>query len=141
MIYETLRVRIQNKDFTLNEILGTIDMFYASGKLTLEQHTELTSMARENADPIVESGINEKLLELASQIHDLEQRVSSLEAGSAGNDSTEEPEIKPFEEGHWYYNGDKILWNGEAYICVAPEGQVCVWSPDAHPAYWQKLLA
>lgn len=141
MIYETLRVRIQNKDFTLNEILGTIDMFYASGKLTLEQHTELMSMARENADPIMESGVNDKILELAEKMHELEQRVLALESGSEDSGSTEESTVKPYIPGKWYYNGDKALWKDEVYLCVAPDGVVCVWDPDTYPVYWQKLLA
>lgn len=39
----------------------------------------------------------------------------------------------------WYYNGDKITFDNEKYICTAPDGQVCVWSPVDYPAYWQKV--
>ncbi len=79
MVYETLRIRILNNAFVLGEILDAIDNFYASGKITQEQHIEMTALAREHADPIVETGVNEKILELAGQIHELEQRVSARE--------------------------------------------------------------
>ena len=138
MVYETLRIRILNNAFVLGEVLDAIDTFYASGKITQEQHIELTALAREHADPIVETGVNEKILELAGQIHELEQRVSALEKGSG--EYGPESGAEPYVDGKWYYNGDRITWNGKMYLCVAPEGVVCVWSPDAYPAYWQELL-
>lgn len=38
--------------------------------------------------------------------------------------------------GKWYYRGDKILFNGSSFTCIAPKGVVCVWSPLDYPLYW-----
>lgn len=131
---------MQNEPFKLDEVLATIDVLFAAGKLTEEQRDELITIAREKADPVAESGIEARLVEMANQIHELEQRIVALEIG--GSNSEIGSTAEPYVDGKWYYNGDKIVWtDGETYMCVAPEGQVCVWSPEAYPAYWQKLLA
>ena len=38
-----------------------------------------------------------------------------------------------------YKNGDKVMFNGNVYECIAPEGVACVWSPSEYPAYWEEL--
>ena len=54
---------------------------------------------------------------------------------------TEEyPEYKQPTGAHdAYYYGDKVTYNSEKYVCIAPEGTPCVWSPDEYPSYWQKV--
>jgi hypothetical protein len=41
--------------------------------------------------------------------------------------------------GKWYYGGDKASFNGKNYVCTAPEGTVCVWSPSEYPTYWREV--
>lgn len=59
-----------------------------------------------------------------------------------------EPEPEPEEEyPAWkqptgahdaYYKDDKMTFtDGNKYICIAPEGVACVWSPVEYPTYWQ----
>ena len=45
--------------------------------------------------------------------------------------------IKKYVVGKWYYNGDKCSFEGVNYVCIAPEGATCVWSPKDYPAYWE----
>ena len=62
---------------------------------------------------------------------------------NAKNETETEPEDTPnsvYEEyvaGKWYYNGATVRFEDSSYVCTAPEGQVCVWSPTEYPAYWQ----
>ena len=46
------------------------------------------------------------------------------------------PEPEEFASGAWYYRGDMVKFEGSVWICVAPAGVVCVWSPADYPAYW-----
>ena len=57
----------------------------------------------------------------------LEERISALEK------TVDAPQFTP---GTWYYRGDKILFEGQQYTCIAPQGVVCVWSSVDHPQYW-----
>lgn len=43
-----------------------------------------------------------------------------------------------YEAGTWYYRGDKVVFEGGVYVCVAPAGQVCTWSPAEYAQYWKK---
>lgn len=38
-----------------------------------------------------------------------------------------------------YYNGDAITFEGDKYICIAPDGIAYVWSLTVYPAYWEKV--
>ena len=61
--------------------------------------------------------------------------------GVTACDKTEEP-TESYEEytvGKWYYNGNKVSFDGKNYNCIAPEGVVCVWSPTEYPAYWEEI--
>lgn len=49
--------------------------------------------------------------------------------------------IPEYEAGKWYYAGDTVKHKGKVYTCTAPEGQVCVWSPEDYPAYWTEAAA
>jgi hypothetical protein len=51
---------------------------------------------------------------------------------------TEEEYLK-YQVEKQYYTGDNIYFEGENYVCIAPEGTVCVWSPKDYPAYWEKV--
>ena len=42
--------------------------------------------------------------------------------------------------GRTYYNGDKVLFEGEKYICIAPAGVRCEWNPSQRPNHWQLVV-
>ena len=137
-MYDVFVSVINKGGYKLDEMLERIKLYAAEGKLTIEEMEALEKLAREKASVKGETDVFAKL-------EDLESRVRALEAKHA--DTEDEPPtdengdtiIADYVPGRWYYAGDVVMWNGEAYVCVAPEGVVCVWSPTDHPSYWEKM--
>ena len=127
-MFETIERVINEGGFVLKEMLSKIDYFFAKGELTTQEYESLAEMARSKAAPSNEA-------DLFAKLQELEARIKALEEGK-----TESPEttVEEFVSGKWYYNGNKCLWEGKVYTCIAPEGTVCVWSPSDYPAYWSK---
>ena len=132
-MYNIIKTVITSGNFELTDIIRKIDTVWFEGKITDEEKSELVEMAQGKANP-------QHSMDLIAKVADLEKRVKILEA--KGNTATEGEEVtetyEPFEEGKWYYNGDKVSFEGNNYTCIAPEGTVCVWSPLAYPNYWAK---
>lgn len=59
--------------------------------------------------------------------------------GESGEVGTEEwPEFKkPSSAEDAYYAGAKITFEGKHYICIAPAGYPCTYSPIEFPTYWE----
>lgn len=128
-MYDTIKSIINNGTYGLNDILNKIDVMWLQSSITEEQKEELTKLARENANISNETDIIAKLQEL-------DERVKALE----NQEVTPQPEEYPeYVVGKWYYKDDKITFNGKKYVCIAPHGQVCTWSPEGYPAYWQLI--
>ena len=128
-MYEILKEVITSKRYELTDMLRKIDTLWAQGDLDDEQRTELIALAQGNAD--MTQGVN-----VLTKIEELEQRVRALETGS-----TEPGKAYPdYVVGKWYYNGDKITFEGVKYKCIAPDGVVCVWSPKEYPVYWELVV-
>lgn len=148
---------ISTGNFDLNDMLKKIDTIWVQGDLTDEERTALIAMAQEKAKPEntyapLQDQIDkafEKINELANTVNTNVQKISALkDAVEELGTSVVMPEPEPGEE--WpqfvqpqgahdaYYNGDKVTFEGAHYICIAPEGTACVWSPAAYPTYWQK---
>lgn len=126
-MYDVIKTVINEGNFALGELLSKIDYFFAKGSLTESEYAELKEKARSSAEPSKEADLFAKLMEL-------EARVKKLEEGGVSNEG--ESTVEDFVVGKWYYNGNKCLWNGKVYTCIAPEGIACVWSPTDYPAYW-----
>lgn len=120
---------IKNGGYDLADLLAKIDVFFAEGKLTAEERDELIKKAREGASAMYSTDLFKKMEEL-------DKRVKALEDGNNEPDTDEYPE---YVIGKWYYGGNKITFKGAKYICIAPEGVVCTWSPDEYPAYWKSV--
>lgn len=144
-MYEIVKNVINSKTYELTDILTKIDTLWVQGTLTEEQRTELTALARQNADPAASyAPLQEQIDALADRLDALTVCVSVLE--QSGETSEEEPEqptdewpeyVQPTGAHDAYHNGDKVTWNGQHYTCIAPDGTACVWDPDTYPAYWQ----
>ncbi len=128
-MFEIIETVINEGNFVLKEMLSRIDFFFAKGELTEEEYNSLKEKARTKATPNKETDLFAKLKEL-------EARVKALEEKIASNDEQGEATVEEFVSAKWYYNGNKCLWEGKVYTCIAPEGTVCVWSPTDYPAYW-----
>lgn len=155
-MYEIIKTVINSGRFELTDILKKIDTLWVQGDLTEEEKTELVALAQEKANP------ENSFAPLQEQIDKLVTELATVKTQTQTNTSdilaikdklkeesivVPEPEPEPIEEypeyvqptgAHdAYYNGDKVTYNSEKYVCIAPEGTPCVWSPTDYPAYWQ----
>lgn len=129
-MYEIIKSVINGQNYELASILKKIDTLWAENELTDEQREELITLARENADVT-------KSIDVLAKLQELEMRIKAMEEKKA--DEPTEEVIEPFVLGKWYYNGDKCSENGKNFICTAPEGTVCTWSPSQYPPYWKEI--
>jgi hypothetical protein len=127
-MYEVIRAAIMAGDYKLEDMLNRIRSFAARGLISTEEMDELEELARMSANVRGETDVFEKLLEL-------ERRIRALE--EANEDEPEE--YPPYKPGVWYRKGDRVSENGINYVCIAPDGVVCTWSPTEYPAYWQAV--
>lgn len=82
-------------------------------------------------DEVVECTAEEIKEQVNTDIHRMltvEERLHALERVN----------LQAYQAGHWYYRGDRVTFENEIYVCVAPDGVACVWSPSEYPVYWQK---
>lgn len=129
-MYNILKNHIAHSKFDLPQVLERIKALYGRMEIDDAQRDELEALAREKASFAGSLNTPDKLLEL-------ENRIRALEAfhfGAEGEETEAQPE---YQEGKWYYMGDKVAYKGAVYECIAPVGVVCVWNPEAYPAYWQ----
>lgn len=128
-MYEIIKSVIQSGRYELTDMLTKIDTLWVQSSLTDDERTELMNLARSGADPA--QGVD-----VLAKLSDLDKRLKVLE--NAGTTDPEPGEEYPeYVAGKWYYKDDKCTYKGSKYICTAPDGVVCVWSPDEYPAYWQ----
>lgn len=155
-MYEIIKNVIDSGRFELVDILKKIDTIWLQGDITDEQKDELVELAREKADPKNSfASLQEQIDNLAAKLSNVEQQqatnvadIKAIKDKLSENDieipdvepepGEEYPEYKQPTGAHdAYYNGDKVTYNSEKYVCIAPEGTPCVWSPTDYPAYWQ----
>ena len=118
-------------DYDLADILRKIDTLWVRGVLTDDEYNTLNSIARDNAKP-------SNSVDVMARFDDIERRLRALEGKETAEGEVEGyPE---YQDGNWYYKGDKCFFEGATYTCVAPDGVVCVWSPSAYPTYWEKAI-
>lgn len=117
--------------YDLGVMLKRIDSYHVEGKLTDAEKDELYEKARAGADAQPSVDVLKKLEELEARVRALEEGGGS-DSGGRGED---EPEA--YVPGKWYYAGDRVTFEGKRYVCSAPKGVVCVWSPGEYPAYWE----
>lgn len=128
-MYEIIKNAIQSGRYELTDMLTKIDTLWVQSSLSDDERTELMNLARSGADPT--QGVD-----VLAKLSDLDKRLKVLE--NAGTTDPEPGEEYPeYVAGKWYYKDDKCTYKGSKYICTAPAGVVCVWSPEEYPAYWQ----
>ena len=137
-MFNAMKLCIQSGNYRLDSMLTRLDRLTANGDLTPEERTELKQLAMAGADALYETDKAKMLAEHERRIKALEDKIKALTGGETEGGDDEEI-IDEYVPGKWYYAGDVVTWNGEAYTCIAPDGVVCVWNPDEYPAYWQKV--
>ena len=140
-MYKIVKETIENTDYKLEEMLDKIYVLYGKDKLTKEEMEELETYAREKASTDNSIDVLNKLKEMDLRMQNCETRLAKLEnpGGEEPEEPTEETTYPAYVPGKWYYRGDNCSENGKNYTCIAPEGQVCVWSPEGYPPYWQEV--
>ena len=131
-MFEIVKSVLNSGGYNLTNTIKKINSLWVQGKLTDEEYNELVTLARTNANV-------QEDVDLLSKVIELEKRVVALENNITSNAPTPEETVEDFVEGKWYYNGDKCNWKGKTYTCIAPDGVVCVWSPEAYPTYWETV--
>ena len=126
-MYDICKNVITDHTMDLHQVLRKLDRCWAKGRLTDDQYTELVAMARAEAKP--EDGVD-----VLVKLTELDERVRKLEQGGTAKPTDKPAEYTP---GKWYYAGDRVTYQGKVYTCIAPEGQVCTWSPTDYSAYWK----
>ena len=124
-MYEVIKAAVEAGHYQLEEMLLRIRTFAARGLISGEEMGDLEELARSGADARNEVDVFQKLAEL-------EQRVRALETDEGPQEDNE------YVPGKWYYRGDRVMENGVSYVCVAPDGVVCTWSPSEYPVYWEQ---
>lgn len=144
MAYEDLRAQISSGDFKLQAMLDKLTRLYIEDMLTEEEYDDLMQLARDNANPDKEIEENTDIVkQLMLHVTESEQKLKDLEARVAKlEDPESEPEepvvtYEPYDPYKWYYKDMTCSFEGKNYICVAPEGVVCTWSPSGYPSYWK----
>lgn len=124
---------INRGTFDLKGLLKKIDTYNVEGKLTDADRDELYVKARNAAN--VENSVN-----VIEKLAEFEKRILALENAGVDNDTaTGETTADEYVVGKWYYTGDKVMFEGEEYVCIAPESAVCTWSPKEYPTFWDKV--
>lgn len=129
---------IESKNYELSDMLKKIDTLWVQGSITEDVKNELSAMARNNASMQNSIDVLSKMEEFNKRLAALEEEVKALK-GDETETETEES-VPQFETGKWYYSGDKVSFEGNTYVCTAPEDVACVWSPKDYPSYWEQLL-
>lgn len=134
-MYEVIKKVIESKKYELSDILKKIDTLWLQGDISDGQKESLITLARTNAEISNSVDVFAKLEEMNKRIVALEAEVKALKGEET--DTETETIVAEYEVGKWYYAGDKVSFNGSTYVCTAPDGVVCVWSPADYPAYWE----
>lgn len=146
-VYENLRGQISSGDFKLQTMLDKLTRLYIEDMLTEEEYDNLMQLARDNANPDKEIEENTDIIKQLMQhvtmseekLKDLEARIAKLEDPEA---APEEPTVtyEEYDPYKWYYKDMTCSFEGKNYICIAPEGVVCTWSPSGYPSYWKQVV-
>lgn len=153
-VFEQLKNYINSGLYDLNGILDKINILWVSNRLTDEEAQALVELARNNANPEnsyepLQKQIDllfENQKEFSNQLKEIAEKLNTLIGGGEvepvpePEPSEEYPEyVNPTGAHDAYYKDDKVTYNGKKYICIAPDGVACVWSPDIYPQYWKEV--
>lgn len=127
---------IRRGGYDLNTLLRRIDEYHIENKLTDEERVELIAAARGDASPGMD--VVQEIQKLWAAIRELREEIADKSGEIEGGiDEQDVPEfVQPTGAHDGYYHGDLVRYNEVLYMCNAPEGVVCVWSPDVMPDYW-----
>ena len=127
-MFNIFKTVIETGRFNLSDILKKIESNWVQGKLSDTEKPDLIELSQRKASAEQSTDLFKKVMELEGRLRVIEEKQGLGEAVE---------EYPEYVSGKWYYNGNKITFNGAKYECIAPEGVVCVWNPEEYPSYWQ----
>lgn len=142
-MYSILKNVIISGDFNLDSMLTKIQTMWAQSRINEEEMEELTGLARGNAKVSNDLDFKDLVLQHDQMIRALFLAVADLKAGTGDNsavDGVDEEDVPEFVVGKTYYADDVVKFNDKLYVCIAPAGAVCVWSPADYPVYWEEII-
>lgn len=138
-MYEMIKTVIASRTYTdSNALIAKIQRLYIEGTLTESQYTELRTMLAEQ-NPVKTYDVEGELDRVWVELRRIASIVDSMPEPSPEPEPSEDvPDwVQPTGAHDAYQKGDKVRYNGNVYESLI-DGNV--WSPDAYPAGWQKLV-
>lgn len=140
-IYNAFNRAIKAAPHDLDKHLSRIAAYHIDGALTDDEREDLIALARQQAQPQLE--LAAEVQRLWAAVGKLREELADIKAGGVqdGVDELDIPEYtQPTGAHDAYYKDAVVRWGGKVYMCIAPEGVACVWSPEVMPGYWQELV-
>lgn len=138
-MYEMIKTVIASRTYTdSNALIAKIQRLYIEGTLTESQYTELRTMLAEQ-NPVKAYDVEGELDRVWVELRRIASIVDSMPEPTPEPEPSEDvPDwVQPTGAHDAYQKGDKVRYNGNVYESLI-DGNV--WSPDAYPAGWQKLV-
>lgn len=138
-MYEMIKTVIASRTYTdSNALIAKIQRLYIEGTLTESQYTELRTMLAEQ-NPVKTYDVEGELDRVWVELRRIASIVDSMPEPTPEPEPSEDvPDwVQPTGAHDAYQKGDKVRYNGDVYESLI-DGNV--WSPDAYPAGWQKLV-
>ena len=138
-MYEMIKTVIASRTYTdSNALIAKIQRLYIEGTLTESQYTELRTILAEQ-NPVKTYDVEGELDRVWVELRRIASIVDSMPEPSPEPEPSEDvPDwVQPTGAHDAYQKGDKVRYNGNVYESLV-DGNV--WSPDAYPAGWQKLV-
>ena len=138
-MYEMIKTVIASRTYTdSNALIAKIQRLYIEGTLTESQYTELRTMLAEQ-NPVKTYDVENELDKVWVELRRIASIVDSMPEPTPEPEPSEDvPDwVQPTGAHDAYQKGDKVRYNGDVYESLI-DGNV--WSPDAYPAGWQKLV-
>ena len=134
-----IKTVIESRTYTdSNALIAKIQRLYIEGTLTESQYTELRTMLAEQ-NPVKTYDVESELDRVWVELRRIASIVDSMPEPTPEPEPSEDvPDwVQPTGAHDAYQKGDKVRYNGNVYESLI-DGNV--WSPDAYPAGWQKLV-
>lgn len=126
---------IESKNYELSDMLRKIDTLWVQGSIDDTARKTLSDKARNNA-------ITQNSVDILAKLEEMDMRLKVLEKAAAGTGEETPEETIPAEyiPGKWYYDGDRVSFEGKIYECSCEKDLVCIWSPAEYPVFWNEVV-
>lgn len=119
-LYEELKIRIANKEYSMQECVDMLNAYLLKKQLSTEQYKELMDLALTNRDIENEyPGLKEQVLALGTEIEQIKTRLDTLENKKTTLEVQEWQKWNGLPHGVGgvgiYMKGERVKRNGKTY--------------------------